>query len=212
MHIIGCGGMGSHIATALVRMGVGRNFSPISLYDHDTFEPHNLSNQNITTVSVGKPKVQGLAEQMRKIEPSVNVRLYPEAVSFSSGLSGVVFLCLDNMIARKEIVEYSLENNPRVNCVIETRMDAEVGISHCFDPRNKKHQDCWWLYWHPEAETENTAGCGGPQSIISAIYGTSMLALKQFERFARHRTAQGHPNRIYQDFEFGEVQQETWPT
>ena len=212
VHIVGCGGMGSHLAAALVRMGVGRVHSPISLYDFDTYEPHNLTNQYITTASVGKKKVQGLATQLRRIEPNVNLKLYETEVDLGDTFDGVVLLCLDTMTARREIVDWSLENNEQVSCVIETRMDAEVGISHCFDPNNTKHQDCWWMYWHSDQEAENTAGCGGPQSIISAIYGTSMLALKQFEKFARYKTPLLQPNRVYQEFDAGHVNFEIWPT
>jgi len=212
VHIVGCGGMGSHLAAALVRMGVGRRHSPISLYDFDSYEPHNLTNQFITTANVGKPKVQGLATQLRRIEPNVRLTLHETEVDLTDTFDGVVFLCLDNMQARGEIFEWSLENNEHVACVIETRMDAEVGISHCLDPNNVTHQDCWWLYWNDDKETDNAAGCSGPQSIISAIYGTSMLALKQFEKFARYKTPLLQPNRVYQSFEDGFVNSEIWPT
>lgn len=216
VHIVGCGGMGSHLAIALVRMGLGRTDSPISLYDKDVYERHNLANQAITKWSVGRGKVYGLAKELRRIEPGIQVRTYAEEVGSNFGhfgqFDGVVILCLDDMFARNTIVRYFLANNPNVECVIETRMDARVGISHCFDPRNPRHVECWWLYWNYPNESENAMGCDGYQSIISAIYGTSMLALKQFESFARFGTALGHPNRIYQEFdEPRRVIEETWP-
>lgn len=213
VHIIGCGGMGSRIAEGLVRMGVGRAQSPIHLYDHDVFEAKNLRNQFITRWSVGHAKVEGLAKELRRIEPHVQIRQHFEQVQFKDHheLQGVVFLCLDSMEARKEIVFYSLHGNPHVRCVIETRVDAGVGVSYCFEPANELHMDCWWLYWHPDGEAENTIGCGGGQPIIKAIYGTSMIALSQFEQFSKKRTAIGLPNRVYADFDFFETHPEVWP-
>lgn len=215
-HVIGNGAMGTHMATGLVRMGVGTRHSPISLYDFDHFELHNLANQNITRRVVGQKKVDGLAKELRRIEPGIILNLYDEEIGTKQTLRfdhfrGVVFLCLDNMIARADIVKYFLTMNPNVRCVIETRMDARVGISHCFDPNNQTHLDCWWLNWNFPNESENAQGCDGEQSIISAVFGTTSLALKQFERFAENGTAWNLPNRVYQEFDTGRVDFETWP-
>jgi hypothetical protein len=68
------------------------------------------------------------------------------------------------------------------------------------------------MYWHSDEEAQNMAGCSGVQSIISAIYGTTMLALKQFEIFARCGNTLAMHNRVYQDFETGEMSREVWPT
>lgn len=201
VHIVGCGGMGSHIATGLVRMGVGAR-TAIHLYDFDDYEPHNLANQAIDEDSVGQPKVIGLEQQLRYIEKNLNIFVHEEEVRGKAEFDGVVFLCLDKMEARKDIVEWCLEGRRDVKCVIETRMDAETGISHCFNPNNPQHMDCWWMYWYPDEHTENTPGCGGQRSVISAVYGTTGLALKQFELFARKKSRRHMYNRVYRDFNF----------
>jgi len=96
-------------------------------------------------------------------------------------------------------------------CVVETRMDAEVGISHCFNPHNQRQSDCWWLHWYSDKEADHIGGCAEPQSIISAIYGTTMLALKQFEQFARTQSTYDMPNRVYVDFANFSSASEQWP-
>lgn len=214
VHIIGCGGMGSRIAEGLVRMGVGRAQSPIHLYDPDIYEQKNVRNQFITQSSIGKRKVEGLTKELRRIAPGIHVHQHPKEVVWleHAELMGVVFLCLDSMKARRDIVQYCLHGNPHTRCVIETRVDAGVGISHCFEPSNEWHMDCWWLNWHPDGEAENTIGCGGGQPIIKAIYGTTAIALAQFEQFAKKRTALGIPNRVYADFDFFEEKSDIWPT
>ena len=96
-------------------------------------------------------------------------------------LSGLVFICVDSMLVRRHVVDDMITKTDVVQCVIETRMDANVGVSHCFNPASEQQLACWRLYWHSDGEVDNMLGCGGPQSIISAIYATSALALKQLE-------------------------------
>jgi len=48
--LIGCGGIGSPVAMALVKMGCGQ----ISLYDPDCVEAHNLPNQMYRLEDVGE--------------------------------------------------------------------------------------------------------------------------------------------------------------
>lgn len=211
VHIIGCGGMGSHIATALTRMGVGRHDTPIHLYDPDDYEPHNLANQAIDADKVMLSKAHGLEAQLCHIEPKLNVTAMPKKVGPGMTFDGVVFLCLDSMQQRRIIVDECLEGQRSVKCVIETRMDAETGISHCFNPNNPHHMDCWWMYWYPDDHTEVTPGCGGQLSIISAIYGTCCIALKQFELFARKKSRRLINHRVYADFRYPEdTKTEQW--
>lgn len=212
VHIIGCGGMGSHIATALARMGVGRAESPIHLYDFDKFEDHNRANQVVHHDQIGWGKVRGVRRQLQMIEPRIIA--YANGMKLRRGIhmSGVVFLCVDSMDARKTIMQNCLEGRRTIKCVIETRVDATTGISHCIDPNNKRHCDCWWEQCYTDAEAQNMAGCGGTISIISAIHGTVALALKQFEAFARTDSALGLHNRVYQDFDFPWIESKVWPT
>ena len=213
VHIIGCGGMGSRVAEGLVRMGVGREGqSPIALYDGDAFEPHNLSNQWVTIPHLYKQKVVATRALMHEINPQASVVAYDAMVSGVMRLSGVVFICVDSMDARRLIIDEVIEDTRGITCVIETRMDAGVGVVHCFDPNDQNQLACWRMYWFSDDEAENLAGCSGPQSIISAIYATTAMALKQFEHFARRGSTGGMPNRVYQDFDSCIMHAEQWPT
>jgi ThiF family len=211
VHIIGCGGMGSRVAEGLTRMGVGiHDQSPIHLYDHDCFDGHNIANQWIDAGDVGSNKAECLAANMTRLNLGCEVVPHSHRVQEYIPLSEVVFICVDSMSSRRIIMEEVIERNPDVECVIETRMDAQIGISHCFDPFDKKQSDCWWLYWHSDEEADHIGGCSEPQSIISAIYGTTMLALKQFEKFARLGDTWDIANRVYVDFDDFKVRTEQW--
>jgi len=68
--IIGCGGLGGHIAELLTRIGVGK----LTLFDFDIFEEHNLNRQNFSNSnSLGKEKVIVVKEALELINPALHV-------------------------------------------------------------------------------------------------------------------------------------------
>lgn len=69
--ICGLGGLGSNIAIALTRAGVGE----LNLIDFDNVELSNLHRQQYKLNQVGLPKVQALAEILKEINPWCNLRL-----------------------------------------------------------------------------------------------------------------------------------------
>jgi len=72
--IAGLGGLGSNIAIALARIGVGA----LILVDFDVVEPSNLNRQQYFIHQIGMPKVEALQENLSKINPYVRVWLYNE--------------------------------------------------------------------------------------------------------------------------------------
>ncbi len=69
--ILGCGGLGGHVAEMLTRIGVGH----LSLVDPDAFDEHNLNRQNFATPDVlGVEKVRVLKRQLSTINPMVQIR------------------------------------------------------------------------------------------------------------------------------------------
>jgi sulfur carrier protein ThiS adenylyltransferase len=79
--IAGLGGLGSAVAVALARTGVGR----LVLADFDVVEPSNLNRQQYFIDQIGQPKTGALAANLRRINPYVtiethDVRLTPENV------------------------------------------------------------------------------------------------------------------------------------
>ena len=63
--IAGLGGLGSNIAAALVRSGIGR----LVLADFDTVELSNINRQAYFLRDIGKRKTEALAEILREINP-----------------------------------------------------------------------------------------------------------------------------------------------
>jgi sulfur carrier protein ThiS adenylyltransferase len=68
--IAGVGGLGSAVAVALARVGVGR----LIIADFDVVEPSNLNRQQYFIDQLGRYKVDALAENLRRINPYVTVQ------------------------------------------------------------------------------------------------------------------------------------------
>ena len=63
--ICGLGGLGSNIAIALARAGVGK----LQLMDFDRVDITNLHRQQYKTVQIGGYKAEALASNLREISP-----------------------------------------------------------------------------------------------------------------------------------------------
>ncbi len=61
--IAGCGGLGSNVAVALTRVGIGK----IIFADFDTVEPSNLNRQQFFIHQIGLPKVEALKSNLQQI-------------------------------------------------------------------------------------------------------------------------------------------------
>jgi len=70
--IAGIGGLGSHVAIALARIGVGK----LLIADFDVVKPSNLNRQAFSIEQIGQIKVEALRENIRKINPYVKVETH----------------------------------------------------------------------------------------------------------------------------------------
>ncbi|MBE0599218.1 MAG: sulfur carrier protein ThiS adenylyltransferase ThiF [Desulfuromonadales bacterium] len=70
--IAGAGGLGSAVAIALARIGVGR----LVVADFDLVEPSNLNRQQYFIDQIGLPKVEALQHNLARINPYVQVEIF----------------------------------------------------------------------------------------------------------------------------------------
>jgi len=75
--IAGVGGLGSAIAIALARSGVGK----LIIADYDLVEPSNLNRQQYFIDQIGLPKVIAMRENLRRINPGVEVEAHQVKVT-----------------------------------------------------------------------------------------------------------------------------------
>ena len=78
--ILGCGGLGSNCASMLLRAGV----RALTLVDFDTVESDNLNRQLFFADQLGIPKVEALAQTLRRIDPDVQLRVVNHCITADS--------------------------------------------------------------------------------------------------------------------------------
>jgi len=70
--VMGLGGLGSVVAVALARVGVGR----LLLADFDVVEPSNLNRQQYFIDQVGEKKTQALRRNLARVNPYLTVEVF----------------------------------------------------------------------------------------------------------------------------------------
>ena len=75
--IAGIGGLGSTVATGLVRLGVGK----LIIVDYDIVEPSNLNRQQYYVNQIGEYKVNALKKNLKEINPYVQVESHIKKIS-----------------------------------------------------------------------------------------------------------------------------------
>lgn len=110
--IFGVGGVGGFVAEALARSGVGK----MVLTDNDTVSVSNINRQIIALHStIGKPKVQVIADRLRDINPDIVLELHqsfylPENHDeYSFKDYDYVVDCVDTVAAKIDIIMESKE-------------------------------------------------------------------------------------------------------
>lgn len=117
--IAGCGGLGSTVAVALARSGVGK----LTLVDFDVVEPSNLNRQQFFVDQIGLPKVEALTANLRRINPYVTLeshlhRLTRDDVPRLFGECSVVAECFDDPAAKAELSAAMRRALPHVPLVV----------------------------------------------------------------------------------------------
>ena len=102
--IAGCGGLGSAVAVALTRTGVGR----LLLVDFDVVEPSNLNRQQFFVDQIGKRKTEALAENLKRMNPYVaiemrDMQLTRGNIAVVFGGCDVVAECFDDPLSKREM-------------------------------------------------------------------------------------------------------------
>lgn len=95
--ILGCGGLGTHMAWNMVSLGVGT----VYLLDYDIVEASNLNRQIIFDLDdVGKKKTEVLKQKLQKVNPRVNIFSVAKRITSEDVLEEIVKECQPDCIIR----------------------------------------------------------------------------------------------------------------
>ena len=182
IHIIGCGAIGSTLATMLVRMGVPK----IYLYDFDIVEMKNICNQEYFDEQVGLEKTKSLTQTLQLINPSVNI-IEKEKWEPGTRLSGYVFICVDNIELRKQIVEDNTHNN-YVKAMFDFRMRLTDAQHYAADFKHLDYLISTMQFTHDEAKAETpVSACGTDLNVITTVRTICSLGLTNFINFVKRK-------------------------
>lgn len=180
IHIIGCGAIGSRIAELLVRLGCTK----IHLWDFDTVSPHNITNQLYRSIDIGKPKVNCLVEILTQINPMVE--LIQHGKYEKQNISGYVFLCVDSIDLRREIVEH-LRNNKYIKAMFDARMRLTDAQSYAADWSNDKSIEGFYMTMQFSGEEAKEAtpvsACGTTLSVAPTVLTVASVTVSNFINF-----------------------------
>ena len=104
--VAGLGGLGSHIAVMLARIGVGS----MLLVDFDVIEPSNLNRQHYMLSHLGLPKTQALKNQLSDINPFIQVEIRDIKITGENAASifagwPIVVEAFDDPVCKAELIE-----------------------------------------------------------------------------------------------------------
>lgn len=185
IHIVGCGSVGSTIAENLVRCGI----TELTLWDFDKVEPHNLANQMFRQQDVGKTKVDALFDMLKDINPEVanTIELKPDGWK-GKLMSGYIFLCVDSIELRREIVEKHMDS-PYVKAVFDFRTLLEGAQHYAADWGDlKMKQDILksMNFSHAEAKEETpVSACGVTLGVATTVRLICALGVNNFINFVK---------------------------
>ncbi len=129
--LVGVGGLGSVIADALVRCGVGE----VRIADNDIVEESNLQRQTLYNEDdIGSPKVKIVQSKLKKINSNIDIKIQEERIgpdnieTFIDG-SDLVLDGTDNLETRYIINDACVKNNlPWIYTAVMGTYGMNMGI------------------------------------------------------------------------------------
>ncbi len=164
--IMGLGGLGSVVALALARIGVGR----LLLADYDVVEPSNLNRQQYFIDQVGMKKTEALKENIGRANPYLRVETHDgvldaETIPLVFGGVDVLVECFDGAATKAMALQTVLTALPEIGYVGSSGL-AGYGSNNAIVTRRLRPRV--YLVGDGEAEAAPGQGLMAPRVGIAA--------------------------------------------
>lgn len=185
IHIIGCGSVGSTLAELLARYGL----TQFHLWDFDKVERKNIANQMFFEPQVDKPKVDALADTLVSINEDCKNRITKHPNGWQGeDLNGIVFLCVDNIDLRREIVKAN-QYGIGVDVMFDVRTglyDAQIYAARWSDVSEIKNLLRTMNFTHEEAKEETpTSACGTTLGVAATVRLAVTVCVMNFMKYLK---------------------------
>ncbi len=171
--VAGLGGLGSHVAIALARAGVGH----LHLVDFDTVDLTNLNRQHYFLRHLGCKKTEAMKEQIMEINPYLDIRtdcikITQENIEELFQKDEIICEAFDLPENKAILVNGILENFPQKKLVAASGM---AGFGNSNEIHTRKVMNNFYLCG--DEHTENVPGRGliAPRVEICAAHEANMI-------------------------------------
>lgn len=166
--VCGLGGLGSNIAIALARAGIGR----LILIDHDRVDITNLHRQQYKADQIGKYKSDALAENLLEIAPYLQMRTFTQRIAeknFAKLLQDADIICeaFDDPEAKAMLANMVLGTMPDKYLVAASGM-AGMGTPNTIHTR--KIMRGFYLCGDETSDVSDTIGLVAPRVMLCAAH------------------------------------------
>ena len=171
--IAGLGGLGSHIAVHLARLGVGR----LVLADFDRVDVTNLNRQHYFLHHLGRYKTEALVEQLRQINPWLDYESHTCKVNADNACTlfqGCQVVCeaFDKADQKAMLTQAILTGLPDTLLVAGSGM---AGSSSANTIHTRKAMDRFYLCGDGESDIEQGQGLMAPRVAVCAAHQATMV-------------------------------------
>ena len=166
--ICGLGGLGSNIAIALARAGIGK----LILIDFDRVDITNLHRQQYKANQIGRYKTEALAENLQEIAPYIELVTITKRITetnVSSLLKDVDVVCeaFDDPEAKAMLVNAVLEQFPHTYLVAASGM---AGMDTANTIQTRKVTKRFYLCGDEQSDVVDTIGLVAPRVMLCAAH------------------------------------------
>ena len=166
--VCGLGGLGSNIAVALARAGVGK----LLLLDFDRVDITNLHRQQYKANQIGRYKTEALAENLREIAPYTEIRPVTAKITeenLAALLQGADIVCeaFDGAESKAMLVNGVLEQLPRCYLVAASGM---AGMDTPNTIKTRKITNRFYLCGDEVSDAADTIGLVAPRVMLCAAH------------------------------------------
>lgn len=166
--ICGLGGLGSNIAIALARAGIGK----LILIDFDRVDITNLHRQQYKADQIGSYKTDALAENLLEIAPYTEIETITEQITEDNVCSllkdsNVVCEAFDNAESKAMLVNAILEQLPDCYLVAASGM---AGMDTPNTIRTRKLTKHFYLCGDEKSDVADTIGLVAPRVMLCAAH------------------------------------------
>ena len=171
--ICGLGGLGSNIAIALARAGIGK----LILIDYDKVDLTNLHRQQYKASQIGMKKVEALRENLLEISPYVMTEIHFVRITEKNAIdllkdSDIICEAFDKAEAKAMLVEGVLEQFPEKYVVSGSGM---AGLSSANTIKTRKVLSHFYLCGDEVSDVKDGLGLFSSRVMVCAAQEANMV-------------------------------------